>query len=80
MTVVYYGVRKKLKVDRSLGVQICPNCGHQVEMGLAHESAYAHIFWIPIIPLGGWKVKMCPNCGIVEKLTGAGFKALKNDQ
>ena len=74
MAVVYYGTRRKVKVDRSLGVQ---NCGHEVEMSLAHESAYFHIYWIPLVPLSGWKFKACPNCGISQKVTPEEFKALK---
>lgn len=77
MAIVYYGTKKKVKIDKSLGTQTCPNCGHQVEMALAHEAGYFHIYCIPLFPLSGWKIKACPVCGIAEKLTKEEFKALK---
>lgn len=77
MAVIYYGTKKKLHIDKVLGVQTCPNCGHQVEMSLAHESGYFHIYWIPLFPLGGWKIKACPVCGVSQKLTAEEFKTLK---
>lgn len=77
MAVIYYGTKRKVKIDKSLGIQECPNCGRQIEMSLAHEKGYVHIYWIPIFPLGGWKFKACPNCGVSQKLTSAEFKALK---
>lgn len=77
MAVIYYGTKKKLHIDKALGVQTCPNCGHQVEMSLAHESGYFHIYWIPLFPLGGWKIKACPVCGVSQKLTAEEFKTLK---
>lgn len=77
MAVIYYGTKKKIHIDKALGVQTCPNCGHQVEMSLAHESGYFHIYWIPLFPLGGWKIKACPVCGVAQKLTSEEFKTLK---
>lgn len=77
MGVIIYGTKKNIKSDKNLGVQVCKNCGHRVEMALAHETGYFHIYYIPLVPIGGWKVKLCPVCGISEKLDGATFKALK---
>ncbi len=77
MATICYGTKRKLVPDSSLGATTCPNCGHNVEMALAHESGYFHIYWIPIFPLPSWKVKLCPNCGIIEKLDGDTFKTLK---
>lgn len=75
--VVIYGTKTKLKFDKSLGVQTCPNCGNYVELSVAHESKYAHIYHIPLMPLPGWKLKFCPNCGVAQKLTKDEFKSLK---
>lgn len=77
MAYVIYGTRRKIKIDKSLGVQICPNCGHNVEMSLAHESGYHHVYYIPVFPYIGWKIKACPNCGIAEKLTKEEFNTIK---
>lgn len=76
MAVIVYGTKRKLKPNKSLGVQQCPNCGHQTEMMLAHEAGYFHICYIPLVPLSGWKVKVCPNCGIIEKYSKKEFKEL----
>ena len=34
----------------------------------ALEQGNFHIYWIPLVPLGGWKFKACPNCGISQKI------------
>ena len=77
MATICYGTVKKLKIDKSLGKQICPNCKHEIKLVLAHEGGYCHICWIPVFPYSGWKVKACPVCGISEKLTKQEFKNLK---
>jgi len=77
MAMIYYGTRRKLKVDKSLGVKICPNCGHQTEQSLAHEACSFTIYFIPVFFYSGWRIKLCPNCGVVEKLTKAQFKEIK---
>jgi len=79
MGVIIYGVKHKVKIDKSLGVTNCPNCGHQVELSLAHETNAAHLYYIPLIPLGGWKLKVCPKCGIAQKLTPQEYKDLKSN-
>lgn len=43
----------------------------------ALEQGNLHIYWIPLVPLGGWKFKACPNCGISQKITSEEFKSLK---
>ena len=76
--IVYYGVKRKIKIDKKLGNITCPNCGHFVEYALAHEGGYAHVYGIPIFPvLGGWKIKLCPICGIMEKVSNDEFKRIK---
>lgn len=77
MSIIIYGKKRKLKIDKSLGIQTCPNCGRNIEMSLAHEKGYYHIYWIPVFPFRGWKFKACPNCGVSQKLSSAEFKALK---
>lgn len=76
--IIIYGNRKKLKIDRIIGNTVCPNCHHAIEETLAHEISYLHVFYIPIIPLPAPKMRLCPNCGIIEKLSKAEFKDLKN--
>ncbi|MCQ2541446.1 MAG: zinc ribbon domain-containing protein [Lachnospiraceae bacterium] len=76
--LVVYGVKRKLKIDKSLGTQVCPNCGHTVDLSLAREKCYAHIYYIPVFPWTGMRMKACPNCGVVETLTSGQYKELKN--
>lgn len=76
MATIVYGIRHKIKRKKTLGVSECPNCRHTVEMVLAREGGYFHICFIPLIPLSGWKVKLCPNCGIVQKFSKQEFKEL----
>ncbi|MCQ2467902.1 MAG: zinc ribbon domain-containing protein [Clostridia bacterium] len=78
--VIVYGLRKKLKRVKALGTQVCPNCGHNVEMELAKEGGYAHLCYIPVFPYLGEKFKFCPYCGISTKLTGAEYKAIKKGE
>ena len=78
MATVVYGVKKKVKLDKSLGVQTCPNCGHSVELQLARETGYGHLYYIPLLPLPTLKMKACPNCGLAQILSSEEYKQLKN--
>lgn len=78
MATVVYGVRRKVKIDKSLGVQACPNCGHTVELSLARETKMGHIYYIPLLPLPSLKIKACPNCGLAQIISNDEYKQLKN--
>ena len=75
--VVYYSYSHKIKVDKPLGHQKCPNCFHEVDLSLAHESSRLNIFFIPVFFYKGWRMVFCPNCGAAKKLTKAEFKQMK---
>ena len=78
--VIYYGVKKKLKLVSDLGQMTCTNCGHNVRAALAKEGGYVHIFFIPVFPvLTGYKMVYCPNCGIMRKVSGEEFKEMKQN-
>lgn len=78
--LIVYGNNKKLKIDKSLGEAVCPNCGHHVELALAHESCYFHICYIPVFFYTGYRMKVCPNCGVSELLTKKQFKEIKKNK
>lgn len=78
--MVVYGTRKKLKNIKSLGRMRCTNCGHEVEASLAREGGYFHICYIPVFPHLGYKIILCPHCGIMKKLTNEEFKEMKNEE
>ncbi|MCF0127271.1 MAG: zinc-ribbon domain-containing protein [Pseudobutyrivibrio sp.] len=75
--LIIFGRGQKIKNDKSLGPQTCPNCNHEANLTLAHEKRYFHIFWIPVFFFKGWKVITCPNCGIAKRLDKKEFKELK---
>ena len=74
--VVYYGLNRKVKLKKNMGVMQCTNCGHQVEAQLAKIGGYAHLYHIPVFPYAGPKFILCPKCGIMKPLTGAEYKAI----
>ena len=76
--MVVYGTRKKLKNIKPLCRMMCTNCGHEVDASLAKEGGYFHICFIPVFPHLGYKMILCPCCGIMKKLTNEEFKELKN--
>ncbi|MCR5641311.1 MAG: zinc ribbon domain-containing protein [Lachnospiraceae bacterium] len=74
---ILYGTRRKIKIDRSLGNRVCPNCHHTVEQSLAREKAAATIFFIPVF---GWTTKRmiyCPCCGTAKMLSRSEYKEMK---
>ena len=75
---IVYGTRKKLKIDKSLGHQVCPNCHHEVERALAREKTSITLFYIPTIGWTSKKFILCPCCGDSQILNGAEYKELKN--
>jgi predicted RNA-binding Zn-ribbon protein involved in translation (DUF1610 family) len=75
---ILYGTRKKLKIDKSLGNQTCPNCHHTLERALAREKTAITLFYIPIIGWTSKKFILCPCCGDSQILSGAEYKELKN--
>ena len=78
--IIYYGVKKKLKLVSDLGEMNCTNCGHRIGASLAKEGGYVHVFFIPVFPiLNGYKIIRCPYCGIMKKLTGAEYAELKKN-
>lgn len=78
--LIIYGDRKKVKIDKKLGYQMCTNCGYNVETALAHEACHFHVCYIPVFFYTQARFKMCPNCGIMEKYTKKEFKQLLNSE
>ena len=77
--MVVDGTKKKLKTVKKLGRMRCTNCGHDVEASLTKEAGYFDICFIPVFPHLGYKIILCPNCGIMKKLTNEEFKELKDN-
>lgn len=77
--MVIYGDYRKLKIDKDLGEMVCPNCGHRVNAALARETHKPHICYIPVFYYTGWRIKFCPNCGVMERLSKEEYNRLKNE-
>lgn len=76
--MVAYGYRKKLKIERNLGISKCPNCSHQVELSLGREKTTYNICYIPICSTTTLYAKLCPNCGISKIYKKKEYKELLN--
>jgi len=74
--VIVYGYKTKLKVQKNLGVDICPNCGYSTEKVLAKEKRQFTVFYIPIFSQTLRKGLICPNCGMYKTLSSAEFKEM----
>jgi DNA-directed RNA polymerase subunit RPC12/RpoP len=64
--IIFFGTREVVRDDdRPRGeMQQCPRCGRYGVFKPRSSRTFAHIFWIPLIPLGKAQPLIeCPNCG-----------------
>src|SRR6187402_2989521 len=47
---------------------VCPNCAQTGTVVLSAFSKHAHIFWIPVFPIGRMGVSQCQHCKQVLEL------------
>ena len=64
--MIVYGQRSTL-VKTELIHEPCPNCGKNFSVQMNVFQRYAHIFWIPVFPIGKTGVSQCTSCGQVLK-------------
>lgn len=65
MFILFFGTRNVVRDDERPGggPRQCPNCGQVAMFRTRQSRSYAHIFWIPLIPLGaGQPIVECSNC------------------
>ncbi len=66
--ILFFGTREVVRdADRpgERGYQQCPRCGQYAEFRPRSARTWLHIFWIPVIPLGGAiPIIECGNCGL----------------
>ena len=60
--MIIYGW-KSTHLKQELLAQGCPTCGKHNTITMAVFQRYAHIFWIPLIPIGKQGVSRCQHCG-----------------
>jgi hypothetical protein len=65
--MIIYGRKATLQASETL-VQACPHCGNSNCVDLSVFQNYAHIFWIPLFPLGKTAVSRCRHCQQVLRL------------
>ncbi|MEO7989993.1 MAG: hypothetical protein ABI663_10655 [Chryseolinea sp.] len=41
---------------------VCPSCGQTGTIILSAYSKHAHVFWIPLFPIGGLGISQCQHC------------------
>jgi hypothetical protein len=59
--MIVYGSRSK-ELAKDILTDQCPNCGKQNSIDMHVFQKYAHVFWIPIFPMGKTGVCQCDHC------------------
>lgn len=73
--LVVYGWKQYLVVDKDSSEVIeCPNCGHNTKLSMAKEKIKLNIFYIPFFVKTMRYVKVCPNCGAIQKYKASEYK------
>jgi hypothetical protein len=64
--MIVYGTKAKQLAKEAL-TDKCPNCGTQNSLDMYVFQKYAHLFWIPFMPIGKTGVSQCSHCKQVLK-------------
>jgi hypothetical protein len=65
--MIIYGSKAK-ELVKEIITDKCPNCGNQNTIDMHVFQKYAHVFWIPLFPIGKTGVSQCDHCKQVLKL------------
>ncbi|HTL07161.1 MAG TPA: zinc-ribbon domain-containing protein [Chitinophagaceae bacterium] len=65
--MIIYGTRGTELAKETL-FDSCPNCGTKNSVEMHVFQRYAHIFWIPLFPIGKTAVSQCNHCKQVLQL------------
>lgn len=65
--MIVYGVKNK-ELAKETVFEKCPHCGTQNSVELHVFQKYAHLFWIPLFPMGKTGISQCDHCKQVLKL------------
>lgn len=65
--MIIYGSQSKELAKETL-IDKCENCGTQNGIEMHVFQKYAHVFWIPLFPIGRTGVSQCNHCKQVLKL------------
>lgn len=64
--MIIYGMRASLQKTEPLADN-CPNCNTSGSVQMNVFQRYAHIFWIPVFPIGKTGVSQCTSCRQILK-------------
>ena len=64
--MIIYGSRSK-QLAKEIIIEKCPHCGTQNSIDMHVFQKYAHVFWIPMFPIGKQGVSQCDHCKQVLK-------------
>lgn len=64
--MIIYGYRSKLMASQFI-TEACPKCGASQQVQMYVLQRYAHIFWIPLFPIGKTGVAQCDTCKATYK-------------
>lgn len=65
--MIIFGIKAVHLTTVELKMATCPNCRTQGSMVLSIFRKHAHIFWIPLFPVGKKGVTQCQHCKNVLK-------------
>lgn len=69
MAMIIYGTHVFPKFAGYFGEkELCPNCQRTYKPAYTKCSVWAHIYYIPLFPISSYYLKMCPICGMTDKL------------
>jgi len=66
--MIIYGSRSTTLLTAVLPDEKCSNCQTQGSIVMGVYSKYAHIFWIPMFPIGKVGISQCQHCKQVLKV------------
>lgn len=64
--MLFYGLRTRHKSSHPLPSP-CPHCDTEGSVELDIHQRYAHVFWIPVFPLGRLATTECAHCKEVRR-------------
>ncbi|MDR2147249.1 MAG: hypothetical protein LBE91_12395, partial [Tannerella sp.] len=68
--IIFYGTREARLSTKVFEDRFCPYCGQKGTVTCTVFSKHAHVFWIPLLPVGKREVIWCTHCGHEFKHAG----------
>ncbi|MCW3101675.1 MAG: zinc-ribbon protein [Bacteroidetes bacterium] len=62
--MIVYGWRQAQTAKEDISECTCHNCGKPFTLSIYVFHRYAHIFWIPLFPIGKTVKSHCSSCGL----------------